>query len=126
ISPWPAAAAFTWSRSTSTMPSAGISTSAYSSPSSSGKYLSPPSRLWSTTSPVTTRSDNMTPTIFAIAFRLRKLLLEFRQPVQPIERRNLIALGQRRIVEHRIHEVIQRSAQCHHRLPNVQQLARAL
>src|ERR1017187_1326937 len=115
------AAASTCAAIVSTIPSAGSSTSAYSSSLASGNEHSFPGSWWSTTSPATTRSDNVTPTVFAIATPL----IELAYPVQPVERRDFIAFRQGGIVEHRIHEVLQLSAQRHHRLANVQQLAGA-
>src|SRR5471030_617008 len=43
------------------------------------------------------------------------------QLVEAVECRQFIALGQRGIVEHRVHEVIHRALQDHHGLPDVQQ-----
>src|ERR1039458_4830883 len=132
------AAASTCAANVSTIPSAGSSTSAYSSSLASGNENSFPGSWWSTTSPATTRSDNVTPTVFAIAasaFTARHSgrspespylpLIELAYPVQPVERRNFIAFRQGGVVEHRIHEVLQLSAQRHHRLADVQQLAGA-
>ena len=48
------------------------------------------------------------------------------QPINPIKRRRLVTLRQRGIVEDRVDEVIHRAAEGHHRLPDVDQLARAL
>src|ERR1700743_2601126 len=45
--------------------------------------------------------------------------------IEPIKGGELITLGQRGVVEHRFHEVIELAAQRHNRLPNVQQLAGA-
>src|SRR6202789_4687543 len=53
-------------------------------------------------------------------------LLELTDAVQPVESSNFITFRQSWIVEHRIHEILQLSAQRHHCLTDVQQLARAL
>src|SRR6185312_8749993 len=108
------------------MLSAGISTSAYSSSSLSlgaGNILSAPMSVWSTTSPALTRSDNITPTILAI---IPALLLELRHAVEAVERGHFITFREGWIVEDRIDEVVQRSAESHDGLPDVQQLAGAL
>src|SRR5437899_1442208 len=47
------------------------------------------------------------------------------QLIDAVERRLLVALGQRRVIEHRVDEVVDRSLEDHHRLPDVQQLRRA-
>src|SRR5438552_2565013 len=47
------------------------------------------------------------------------------QAAKPVERRRLVALGQGWIVEHRVHEVVHRATQRHHRLPDVHQFAGA-
>src|SRR5262249_61806424 len=47
------------------------------------------------------------------------------QLVVRVERRDLVALGQRRVVEHRPEEVIDPPAETQHRLPDVDQLGRA-
>src|ERR1017187_4519883 len=114
----PAAAITCW-HMVSTIPSAGISTSAYSSSCASGNDRSPPDSAWSTTNPATTRSDKVTPTIFAIATPL----LELAHAIQSIESRYFITFREGWIVEDRIHEIVQRSTQRHHRLRYVQQLA---
>jgi hypothetical protein len=49
--------------------------------------------------------------------------LEF---VQPVQRRHLVSFSQRRIVEHGIAEIFDGSAICHHGLPDVHDLRRAL
>ena len=48
------------------------------------------------------------------------------QSIHTIESRRLITLGQRRIIENRVDEIIDRAAESHHRLPDVDQFARAL
>lgn len=60
------------------------------------------------------------PTI-VIAQRLHPLY----QPIHAIESRRLITFSQRGIIEDRIDEIIDRAAESHHRLPDVDQLARA-
>src|SRR4051812_42966682 len=60
------------------------------------------------------------------AASLQPYSLQPRQLVQPVERRRLVALGQRRVVEHRIDEVVDRSAERHHGLTDVNQFGRAL
>src|SRR5713226_1013647 len=83
--------------------------------------ISPTSRLAST-SPATIRSAASTPTILAIA---GLLALKPGQLVQPVERCRLVALGERRIIENSVHEVIYRSFENEHGLADVQQLGSA-
>ena len=47
------------------------------------------------------------------------------QPVHAVKGRRLVALRQRGIVENRVDEIIDRAAECHHRLTDVDQLAGA-
>src|SRR5580692_2012271 len=54
------------------------------------------------------------------------LLIQLGDSIQPVERRDLVALRQRGIVEDRVHEVFEPASERHHRLPDVQQLARTL
>src|SRR5215472_2618965 len=54
------------------------------------------------------------------------LLVQLGDAVQPIEGGHLVALRQRRIVEDRVHKVLQLTAESHYSLPDVQQLACAL
>ena len=61
----------------------------------------------------------------AIAALLAESLSSSLDAIQAVERGHLVALGQRRIVEHGVDEVLQLAAQRHHRLSDVQQLARA-
>ena len=51
--------------------------------------------------------------------------LKLHEFIQPVKRRRFIALRQRRIVEDRIHEIIDGAAENHHRLADVQQFGRA-
>ena len=46
-------------------------------------------------------------------------------PVDAVERRRLVALGQGRVVEHRVHEVVDLAAETQHRLTDVDQFAGA-
>ena len=48
------------------------------------------------------------------------------QAAETVERRGLVALGERRVVEDGVHEVVHRAAERHDRLADVQQLAGAL
>src|SRR6267154_3989030 len=52
-------------------------------------------------------------------------LQSHRQLVRRVERRNLVALGQRRIVEDSGEEIVQPGAKSEHRLPDVKQLGGA-
>ena len=47
------------------------------------------------------------------------------QLVQRVERCDLVRLGERRVVEHRVDEVVDRAAEAHHRLADVHDLGRA-
>ena len=49
-----------------------------------------------------------------------------RHLIHPIQRRHLVRLGERRIVEHRVAEIVDRPAHRQHRLPDVNDLRRAL
>lgn len=51
---------------------------------------------------------------------------EPQQFIHAVESRGLVAFGKRRVVEHRLDEVIDGTAETEHRLSDVQQLARAL
>src|SRR5205823_3272372 len=74
-----------------------------------------------------TRTTNPAAPVSGAAVHLRVgLQLLLLQLVQPIERRNLVRLRERRIVEHAVAEVLHRPAQRHHRLPDVHDLRRAL
>src|SRR6201999_376058 len=53
-------------------------------------------------------------------------LIQLGDAVQAVERRHLVALCERRVVEDRVNEVFQPATERHHRLPDVQQFARAL
>src|SRR5262245_19032702 len=47
------------------------------------------------------------------------------QLVEAVERRDLVALRERRVVEDVVHEEIERATERHHRLPDVHELRRA-
>src|SRR5512138_1739139 len=47
------------------------------------------------------------------------------QLVEPVQRGDAVAFAQRRIVEDGLHEVLDRSLKCHHRLPDVDELGGA-
>src|SRR5688572_15306076 len=53
-----------------------------------------------------------------------KLPAAFLDLIEPVKRRNFVALRQRRIVEDRIYEVIQDAPEDHDRLTNMDQLCR--
>src|SRR5437867_4844612 len=48
------------------------------------------------------------------------------QAIEPVQRRHLVRLGEGRIVEDRVHEVVDRPTEGEHRLPDVYQLGRLL
>src|SRR5579864_6809729 len=81
----------------------------------------PDSRLASTT-PATIRSAASTPTILGIA---GLLALKPGELIQPVERRRLVAFGELRVIENRVHEVLYRSFENEHGLADVQQLGSA-
>src|SRR5665213_4404765 len=56
---------------------------------------------------------------------LRRSLIEFADAVHAVERGHFVTLRQRRVVEHRLHEIFQLATERHHRLADVQQLARS-
>src|SRR6185437_8418065 len=124
------ASAAIWSQIISQSESAGNSISASSRSNSSsvlsGKCCNAPEIRWPSISPATIRSVITTPTVFVIASPLVVSALKPRQPVDPVECRRLVALRQRRIIEHRVDEIIHHAAQHHHCLANVHQLRRAL
>src|SRR5665213_3050148 len=82
------------------------------------------------------RSDITMPTVYvglaatvssAISrLPLLRSLIEFADAVHAIERGHFVALRQRRIVEHRLDEVLQLAIERHYRLADVQQFAGAL
>src|SRR5579883_1086551 len=76
---------------------------------------------WPSTSPTAISSPALTPITWFISAPS-----ETGELVQPVEGRRFVALGERRIVEHRIHEIIDLAAENEHRLPDVQQFARSL
>src|SRR5258708_1771348 len=126
----PFAASTTCSQIACTRASMCNSTRASMSSSLSGKRRRAPSSLWFTTSPAEMPSVKMTPIVFAMSYSAspgtRVFLLELADAIQPVESRNFITFRERWVVEDCIHEIIQLSAQRHHRLTDVQQLARAL
>src|SRR5579884_736996 len=104
--------------------SAGRESSASGESPLSGYALTLPATLPPSTSAAAMCSITSAPAVrfFPLIFCSRRS--QFRQLIQPIERRRLVAFRQRRIVEYRVHEILHRSLQREHRLPDVQQFRR--
>src|SRR6185437_3765749 len=87
----------------------------------SGNFRTGAVSRWPSTSPTAISSPARTPITWLISAPS-----ETGELVQPVEGRRFVALGQCRIVEHRIHEIVDLAAQNEHRLPDMQQFARSL
>src|ERR1044072_3322828 len=66
------------------------------------------------------------PSTLNLEFATLNLSSEARELVDAVEGGSLVALGERRVVEDRVDEVVNRALQDHHGLADVQNLGRAL
>src|SRR6516165_9833461 len=85
-----------------------------------------PTSLWSSSRPATMCSVMTNPMATVMEDASCGLALVTVHAAQPIERRHLVALGQRGIVEYRVDEVVHGSVEGHDGLADVDQLAGAL